>query len=189
MATYQIFITDKEVEYTQLGMNSFYSYRDGFLCIFNKEKLLYCLEPKKGDAFVVICDKGKVVLKDMVPPKRRGALVAWLLRFNKDNRSSSLEEYKRKLCAQRKRRHWEGYKEKEFISDTYMFTLCNSPMDANYRNVACFISDAITKNEVLGLIPLMQHHPDWYMQEILFNAFNISESEFRKAKAKTFIPL
>lgn len=189
MATYQIFINDEEVEHTQLGINSSYSYLDGFLCIYNKEKLVYCIGPEKGEAFVVICDRGKVFLKKMVPPQKRGALIAWLLRFNKDNRASSLEEYKRKLYGQRKRRDWEGYKEREFISNSYVFTLCNSPFDANYRNVVAFISDAITKKEVLGLIPLMQHQPEWFIKKILWESFNISDHEFEEARSETFIPL
>lgn len=183
MATHNIFI-EHEVREQKLGISSYYTYEDGFLRIYNKGRRVYFLEVNKGDAFVVICERGKVILKSMAPPKRNGALIGWLLRFNRDNRASSIEEYKRKLYGQRKRREWEGYKEKEFVSYSYMFTLCNSPIDTNYRNVVGFFSDAITKNEVLALIPLMQHHPEWYIKKILWENFNISEIEFDTAKKK-----
>lgn len=189
MATYQIFITGEDVEDRQLGINSSYSYQDGFLRIFNKDRVVYFEEPQKGDAFVVICERGKIFLKKMVPPQRRGSLIAWLLRFNMKNRATSLDDYNRKINGQRKRRYWEGYKEKEYKSDGYVFTLCNSPFDRNYRNVAGFISDAVTKKEILGLIPLMVHHPDWYVKKILWESFEISENEFEEARTKTFTPL
>lgn len=185
MATHQIFIYDEQTMEEQLGKNSSYLYQDGYLRIYNKGRVVYFLEAHKGDAFAVICDKGKAFLKKMVPPQRKGALIAWLLRFNKDNRANSVEEYKRMLIGQRKRHLWEGYEECEYKSQSYIYTLCNSPFDSNSRNVAGFVSDAISKKEIFELIPFMVHHPSWYVQKLLFERFGITEEEFEKARKNT----
>lgn len=186
MATHQIFIYDEQTNEKQLGKHASYLYQDGYLRIYNKGRVVYFLEAHKGDAFAVICDKGKAFLKKMVPPQRKGALIGWLLRFNKDNRANSVEEYKRMLIGQRKRHLWEGYKEREYKSESYIFTLCNSQFDNNSRNVAGFFSDAITKKEILELIPLMVHHPEWYVQKLLSERFGIAEEEFQKTRKDTF---
>jgi hypothetical protein len=184
MASHNIFIGGQEVYDKPLGINSSYTYADGSLRIYNKGRVVYFLEAKEGDAFVVICDKGKAFLKKMVPPQRKGALIAWLLRFNKDNRASSVGEYKRKLPVERQRHYWENYQEQEYKSDGYIFTLCNSRIDNYTRNVAGFFSDAITKKEILGLVNRMNHHPEWYIKKILKERFGISEEEFEEARAK-----
>lgn len=184
MATHQIFIGDEEILERELGINSSYTYQDGFLRIYNKGRIVYFLEVKKGDAFVVICDKGKAFLKKMVPPQRRGALISWLLKFNKDNRASSLEEYKRKLPSERERHYWENYQEQEYKSDGYVFTLCNSPKDHYSRNVAGFFSDAISKKEILQLTNRMNYHPEWYVKKLLNERFGISDEEFEEARAR-----
>lgn len=189
MATHYIFIDEEQEQECVLGINTSYLYQDGFLRIYNKGHVVYFEEAHKGDAFVVICEKGKAFLKKMVPPQRTGALVAWLLRFNKDNRANSIETYRKRLEGQRKRRYWEGYQEWEYKSDGYVFTLCNSPMDDNFRNVAGFVSDAITKKEVIDLIPLMTNYPDWYIFKHLSECFGITEKEFNDARKRTFKPL
>ena len=182
MATYQIFIEANEMPESTIGLNASYMYQDGFLRVYNKGRVVAFQEARKGEGFVIICEKGKVYLKKLVPPQKNGALVAWLLRFNKNNRATSIDEYNRILAGQRKRRDWIGYEEWEYKSEGYVFTLCNSPMDNNFRNVAGFISDAITKKEVINLIPFMVHHPDWYILKHLSERFGITEEEFRKAK-------
>ena len=184
MASHNIFIGDQEVFDKELGINSSYTYSKGSLRIYNKGRVVCFQEVKKGDAFVAICNRGKVFLKKLVPPQKRGALVSWLLRFNKDNRATSAEEYKRKLLAERKRHYWEKYEEKEYRSDGYIYTLCNSPMDQYSRNVAGFFSDAISKKEILGLVNRMNHHPEWYVREILKESFGISDEEFEEARAQ-----
>lgn len=181
MATHTIFI-QREIPKKKLSNNVSYAYFDGFLRVYNRGRTVCFEEALKGDAFVIICERRKAFLKKMVPPQRRGALVAWLLRFNKDNRATSVEEYERLLYKEKRRRYWEGYQEREYKSDGYIFMLCNTPIDDNYRNVAGFVSDAISKKEVIELIPLMVHHPEWYVFKQLSEAFGISEEEFRAAK-------
>ena len=76
MASHNIFIGDQEVYDKELGINSSYTYSNGSLRVYNKGRVVYFVEAKKGDAFVVICKKGKAFLKKMVPPTEE---VHWYL--------------------------------------------------------------------------------------------------------------
>ena len=58
MASHNIFIGGQDVYDKELGINTSYTYADGSLRIYNKHRVVYFQEVKKGDAFVVICDKG-----------------------------------------------------------------------------------------------------------------------------------
>lgn len=184
MATYYIFIEDEKEIQHNIGKNACYVYMDGILEVYNKGRLIYSWETHVGEAFAVMCEKGKVVLKKMVPPYRKGALVAWLLNFQKHNRADSQGEYEKKLKKYRDRYEWYGYKECQYRSWGYMFTLCNSPYSDEERNVAAFVSDAITKAEVLELIPRMKYHPNWYIQKLLWERFRITKEEFKVACKK-----
>lgn len=189
MATYPIFIEEEEIPEKKLSNNVSYIYSDGFLRVYSRRCVVAFEAAHNGDGFIVICERGKIFLRKMVPPQRTGALISWLLKFNKDNRATSVEQYERLLYSQRRRRYWEGYQEWEYKSQGYVFTLCNSPIDGNCRNVAGFISDAVTKQEVLQLVPLMNYHPDWYILKHLSERFGISEEEFLEARKQTFKPL
>ena len=181
MATHYIFIADEKEIHQNVGKNTCYEYTDGILDVYNKGRLIYSWEAQKGDAFVAMCEKGKVILRRMLPPQRKGALIAWLLNFQKHNRADSLEEYEMKLQKYRQRYEWYGYKEWQYRSWGYVFTLCNSPYSDEPRNVAAFVSDAVTKAEVLELIPFMKYHPDWYTQKLLLERFRITKEEFEGA--------
>lgn len=182
MATYYIFIEDEHERQETFGKNACYVYMDGIMDVYNKGRLIYSQEAQKGDAFVAMCEKGKVILRKMIPPQRKGALVAWLLNFQKHNRAESQEEYEKKLAKYRERYNWYGYEEQKYRSWGYVFTLCNSPYSDGLRNVAAFVSDAVTKAEVLELIPFMKNHPDWYVQKLLWERFKISKEEFELAR-------
>lgn len=182
MATYYIFIEDDGERQQSIGQNACYVYKNETLEVYNKGRVIYSWEAHKGDAFAVMCEKGKVILKKMVPPQRKGALVAWLMNFQKHNRADSLGEYEIKLRKYRQRYEWYGYKEWQYRSRGYVFTLCNSPYSYEPRNVAAFVSDAITKAEVLELIPLMKYHPYWYIQKLLQERFRIAKEEFEIAR-------
>lgn len=181
MATYKIFISDEEVEKKYLGINSYYTYLDGYLRIYNKGKMVYFLQPKKGDAFIVKCLVGKAFLKKMVPPLRNSNSIAWLIGFHKYNRAWNDEDYEKRLEERRKRHYWDGYEEWEYKSDGYRFTLCNSEFDSNHRNVVGYIKDTITKEEIIELIPFMIYHPSWYVQKLLYERYGITEEEFNDA--------
>ena len=189
MATYQVFIEAEEIPEQELTKKVSYLYSDGYLRVYNRGHTVSFERANKGDGFVIICDKGKAFLRKMVPPRGSGALVTWFLRFNKYNRATSIEEYEKLLYWNRNKRQWEGYREREHKSEGYVFTLCNSPVDDNYRNVAGFVSEAVTKKEVIELIPLMTHHPDWYIQILLWETFGVTQEEFQNARKKTFEPL
>ena len=106
MATYYIFIEDKKEIQEQIGRNACYVYADKMLKIYSKERLVYSLEARPGDAFAVMYENGKAILKKLVPPQRKGVLVAWLLNYQKHNRAESQREYQIKLAKYRDKYDW-----------------------------------------------------------------------------------
>lgn len=184
MATHYIFIKDKKEVQEQIGGNACYVYDGEMLKIYNKGRLVFELKALEGEAFAILCEKGKVVLKNLIPPQRKGELVAWLMDYKKHNRAKSQEEYRKKLAKYRDRYDWYNYMEWEHRSWGYVFTVCNSPYSEKLRNVAAFITDAITRAEVIELIPFMTWCPDWYTQKILFECFKITREEFEAAQIR-----
>jgi len=183
MATHRIFLQYPQETPKRLGMHSFYIYNDGVLSIYNRGSLVYSGKVNQGEACIVKFQNGNVKVAGLLPPYKKGDFVSWLLGFNKNNRGCTQEEYEAVLEKERFRLHWNEYIEWETVGEHYVFMRCNDPI-VKSRNVACFFSDDITKEEVLELIPLMTYYPPWYVSKVLQERFGVTEEEFEKAVKK-----
>lgn len=182
----RIFLS-QHVEREELKEEYWYSYleEDGksFFQVYNDEELLYEQEAKPGDAFDVIFREGKttrtVYVTPMTPPRKKWEAIAWLLGYSKYARScdyevySSLVEEKRELYGK-----MPGYVESVFEGPNFELTDYTFIGDKdNCRNMACWISEDITKEEILFLIPEFCY-PELYLKKVLWEKFDITEEEF-----------
>lgn len=185
MARHPVFCTE-EIPITQIGENSAYSYRDGVISVYRKGHLVHEEKANYGDAFSILCYKGRTILKKMIPPTKKTDLVAWLLGFPKESRSRSYEEYERKIQKyyQANEEYLADNAEWEVTGSSYMLCACKRKTgDTNY-GIACFICEAISLNEILELVPQMIY-PEWYTYKILAENFNVTKEDFAKALNKT----
>lgn len=183
MATYRVFIRNDEISTKRIGKRSAYSYVDGELRVYSRGTLIWQQGAEPGDAFAILCYNGKTVVKNLIPPYKKGDLVGWLLGFNKHNRSHSEEEFEEILEKYRNRYDWEEYEEWDYVGSNYVFMRCNRVYEDGYHNLVSYIKDTITKNEVLELVPKMVFPTD-YTLKLLSMRFGITEEEFNMAQLK-----
>lgn len=183
MATHRIFIGKEDIEMRQIGMRSAYSFVNGEFTVYKDKKLVWKQCAKDGDSFVVLCYNGKVIVKNLIPPRRKGDLIAWLIGFNKHNRAHTEEEFEEILEEYRRRYEWEDYLEWELRGENYLFMRCNRAYEEGYHNLVSLIGDSISKEEVLQLVPMMEF-PSAYMIKLLSESWGISHQEFNNAKLK-----
>lgn len=150
-----------------------------------RKQIVYTTWAKPNDVFSVEENNGMYLLRKVELPKRKGLLIAWLLRFSKFNREKDprrLESTKQKEC-QRCRWYGSNCEKKTFVSSGYNFTVCEAENRTGYKCVAGWFSDAITKDEVKELIRFMGFYDEAFVKYILRQNFGISEKEFQKAMA------
>lgn len=181
MARHPVFCTE-DIPLTKVGESSEYSYENGVISIYRKGQLVHEEKASYGDAFSVLCYRGRTILKKMIPPARKTDLVAWLLGFPKESRAKSYEEYEWKIQKyyQTCKEYLVDNDEWEVRGTSYIFCACKRKNgDSNY-GISCFISEAIGIDEILELVPEMIY-PEWYNYKILAENFNVSKEAFEKA--------
>ncbi len=182
MATYRVFIGE-ETEKKKIGMRSAYSFVNGEFTVYRNDVPVWKQYAEDGDSFAILCYKGKVIVKNLIPPRRKGDLIAWLIGFNKHNRAHNEEEFEEILEEYRRRYEWEGYLEWEFRGENYLFMRCNRAYEEGYHNLVSLIGDSISKAEVLQLVPMMEF-PTMYIFKLLSENWGITPQEFNEAKLK-----
>ena len=161
--------------------------------IFDGEEIKLCIageviyrEPAKiGDVYDAKKDGKKIYLNKVGIPENRGGIIAWLLKFNKRNRTSSyvsLQKIKEKECYNCP---WNGgiCKPTVLKSTGHEIYICDETHNrTGYKSIAAWISDAITKQEVLSLVPFMTYYPEALVKYLLNKHFGITDAEFARAK-------
>lgn len=178
MAKYVVpIVTD--VEDQKLGRRTTYSIRNGIFSVYYKGRRLYSVKAKYGDVLIVNCEGGRTNIQKKAPPVKTGDLIAWLLGFNKNNRGQTEEEYEALMEEYRQQYYTQDYIEWEEEGKHYRFMKC-SKGDFVCYNVASWVEDDITKEEILYLIPQMVY-PHNFEEKILFERCGITRDEFQKA--------
>lgn len=185
MARGTIFITSHE-QRKEIKYDWWYSYLEEegkeLLRVYKQEELIFEQEAKLEDAFEVIEKGNTLFVTEMIPPRKRGEAIAWLLGFSKRERAASCEEY-RNLLNQR----WEKIpliRCVEYTTAAVRFEFTKySLLDEEgnrFHNLACWVDENITKQEILHLVSLFVY-PKFYVKKVLWEKFNISGDEVEKA--------
>lgn len=185
MARSAIFITEYVMK-KEIKEDCWYSYLDeegmGILQVYKGKELLFEREAKFEDAFEVI-DRGRnPFVTAMVPPRRKGDIIAWLLGFSKRERASSCEEYRNLLNERLEKIPLLRCVEYTTAAVRFEFTKYGllDQEDKRLHNVACWVDENITKQEIFHLIPMFVY-PKFYVKKVLWEKFNISGDEVEKA--------
>ena len=173
-----------------------YPVGDNATCWFNGKnvtlrvngKSIRTLEAKSGDAVSVERIGWKYLIYKVGIPENAGGVVAWLLCFNKHNRTPDigrLHQIEGKECN-RCSCNGSNCIKKELCSQSggYCLVLCSAQNRTGYKCVAGWFSDNITKKEVIELIPLMGFYDDLFVRSVLADKFGITKEEFYEAKQK-----
>ena len=153
--------------------------------LYIADRLIYKEPAKIGDVYDVKKSRNKIYLNKVGIPENKGGIIAWLLKFNKRNRTSSyvsLQEIKEKECYNCP---WNGgiCKPTVLQSTGHEIYICDETDNrTGYKSVAAWISDAITKREVLSLVPFMTYYPEALVKYLLSKHFGIIDAEFAEAK-------
>ena len=153
--------------------------------LYIADRLIYKEPAKIGDVYDVKEVRGEIYLRKVGIPKNRGGIIAWLLKFNKRNRTSSyvsLQKIKEKECYNCP---WNGgiCKPTVLKSTGHEIYICDETHNrTGYKSIAAWISDAITKREVLSLVPFMTYYPEELVKYLLSKYFGITDAEFAEAK-------
>lgn len=155
------------------------------LRIYKQEELIHEQEANVADAFEVIFkgDKsGSVFITAMTPPRKDWEAVAWLLGYSKYDRTSVYDEYLNIRDKRREAYEKPGYVESSLAGPNFEFTQYSLVDDKEheYRNLACWVDEAISKDEILHLVPEFMY-PELYVRKVLKERFGISDEEFDKA--------
>lgn len=148
-------------------------------------KLVYEESARIGDVYDAKEIGWKIYLNKVGIPENRGGVIAWLLKFNKKNRTSSYASLWQILEKECLNCPWNGgtCQPKCLKTTGYVIYICDEECNrTGYKSVAAWISDAITKQEVLNLIPLMTYYPEELVKYLLNKHFGITDAEFAVAK-------
>lgn len=185
MARSAIFLTEF-VERKTIKEDCWYSFFDEFgtsiLQVYKGQELVYEKEVKKGAAFEVI-DRGEnPFVTPMVPPRGKGHIIGWLLGFSKRERATSCEEYRKLLN--------EKYADNplvravEYTTSAVRFEFSKYILldeeESITHNLACWVDENITKQEILHLVPLFVY-PKYYVKKVLREHFDIGDEEAEEA--------
>lgn len=161
-------------------------------CEFDGEKIklvcngcvVYSENAELFDLYVVRKSGKRFCLNKMGIPETKGGVIAWLLKFNKNNRTFSYEYLERNVREECGTCCWNGgnCEHKVLKSSCYEIHLCETPNKTGYKSIAGWFSHAITKEEVLRLIPLMTYYDERLVKYLLNKHFEVTEAEFERAK-------
>ncbi len=188
MARGTVFVTN-HVKRKQIKDDYWYSYlAEGdkkLLRIYKQEEMIFQQEATIGDAFEVIIKNGKkenAFITPMKPPKKDWEAIAWLLGFSKHERASTYEEYTKLLDSRRKVCEKSDYVESVLDGPKFEFIEYRLVDDETnqYHNLACWVDENITKNEIYLLIPEFIY-PEQYVRKVLSEKFGITAEEFDRA--------
>lgn len=185
MARSTIFITGYETR-KEIEDDYWYSYQEedgkGILRVYKQEELIFEHEAKFEDAFEAIEKTNTLFVTAMMPPRRKGDTIAWLLGFSKRERASSCEEYRNLLNEK-----WANLpviRCVEYTAAAVRFEFVKYVLldeeDNSYHNLVCWVDEEITKKEILHLIPQFVY-PKFYVKKVLWEKFGISSEEVEKA--------
>ena len=184
MARGKIFITGYKERKDVIG-DYWYSYsEDGVLRVYKQNNLVFEQGAKIHDAFEVIIkggNKQNAFITEMTPPRKKWEVVAWLLGFSKFERSALYQEYLEILEKRKEESDKPDYVEFCMSGPNFEFveyTLIGGE-DGNYRNLACWVAEGITKEEVCHLIP-EYNYPEFYVRKVLAEVFEVSDEEFNE---------
>lgn len=185
MARGTIFITGNE-ERRVLKEDYWYSYLEengeGILRVYKQHELVFEKKAHIEDAFEVILRGNKVLITEMTPPRNKGDVIGWLLGFSRHERVSSCEEYRDFVIERWLTIPTIGCVEYTTAAVRFEFTKYALLDEANGRihNLACWVDDNITKQEIFHLIPQFVY-PEFYIKKVLSEIFGISSEEVEKA--------
>lgn len=185
MARATIFITGYEKR-KRIKHDYWYSYLQeegrGILRIYKRDEVVFEWEAKIQDAFEVIEKPKGIFVTEMVPPRKKGEAIAWLLGFSKRERASSCEEYRNLLNARLASLPALGYVEYMAVSVRFEFVrYCLIDQKDNRRhNLACWVDEHVSKEEILYLVPEFQY-PKFYVKKVLWEKFGIRGDEVERA--------
>lgn len=187
MARGSIFIT-KSVERKEIMGTYWYSYQEenSLLRVYKGQAMIDERNAELGEAFEVLT-KGENnenhFIFTMTPPRRRGEAIAWLLGYGKRERAPTYEEYL-EICK-RKRDRFETDEYFESILNGPNFEFCEVSFvgdSEGYRNLACWVDEDISKEEIIQLIPEYVY-PEIFTRRVLEERFGVSKNEFDIALA------
>ena len=185
MARGTIFITNY-VHRKEIKEEYWYSYlkegKKDLLRVYKQEEQIFEQEVRQGDAFEVIIKGNKTFVTPMTPPRKDWEVVAWLLGYSKNERTSSYQEYTELLEDKREKYEKPGCVESMLEGPNFEFIEYSHVTDPmhEYHNLVCFIDEEITKSEICHLIPEFIY-PQQYVKKVLFERFGITDEEFKNA--------
>jgi hypothetical protein len=185
----------KQVTHQKLCDNYWYSYLEEgtskVLRVYKGKQQLYERKAKIGDAFEVIIkqcvQKEKVFVSPMQPPRKDWEVIAWLRGFGRNERVSTYEEYVSLLETRKEACQKPGYVESTTEGPNFAFTECSfvNGKRQEYKFLACWVDEAITKAEICHLIPEYVY-PEQYVRKVLAERFGITAKEFDEALSSAF---
>ena len=175
--------------------NYWYSYLEEgtskVLRVYKGKQQLYQQEAEIGDAFEVIIklcvQKEKVFISPMQPPRKDWEVIAWLRGFGRNERVPTYDEYLILLETRREECQKPGYVESTTEGPNFAFTECSfiNGKRQEYKHVACWVDEEITKEEICHLIPEYVY-PEQYVRKVLSERFGITAEEFDEALSSAF---
>lgn len=185
MALQKLFLTETAHQ-AQVGnsMSTTYSFdtEREKLTVFWRGQKVCERKAKMGDAFVVKCFGSEPTVSKMKLPHRNSDLIMWLLSFPKDCRAYSQEEFDQLFFEQRDIYDWSNYREWQVKGEKFEFILCNRPDCGGVHHMEAFVSDDITKEDVLEMLRKYKairgiYYPESFVKKVLQDRFGISEEE------------
>lgn len=184
----KIFLS-QHVEKKEMKEGYWYSYLEengiNIFRVYKDDEIIFQQEAKIGDAFDAIFREknGSIAyITQMTPPRKKWETVAWLLGYSKYARSCDYEEYL-KLCDEKRGLYVQDpkYVESMLKGPNFSFTeYAYIGGDYQYKKAACWVSESITREEAIYLIPEYVY-PEEYVRKVLREKFYISKEEFDKA--------
>ena len=182
-----IFITN-HVMRKDICYGYWYSYQKEeekeILRVYKEEEKVFEQEAQTGEAYEVLFKKGFPYITPMTPPRKDWEAIAWLLGFSKKERFCSYQIYLDVLKKRREECETASYVESILEGPNFEFVEY-SLVDDNkheYHNLACWVSEEVTKEEICHLIPEFTY-PEQYVRKLLSERFGISKEEFDNALA------
>ena len=162
------------------------------ICEFDGEKIklvicgceVYSEDAKRFDVYVVRKMGKHYYLNKVGIPDTLGGVIAWLLKFNKHNRTFNYEYLEGKVRGECGSCRWNcGNCERKVLKSAgYEIHMCKEKNRTGYKSIAGWFSNNITKEEVLQLIPLMTYYDERLVKYLLGKHFDITEEEFDRVK-------
>lgn len=154
------------------------------LRVYKHDEQVHTQEASIGDAFEVIIkgtNNENVFITPMIPPRKDWEAIAWLLGFGKNERASTYKQYIQIRDRKRLKMRTQYI---ENILDGPNFEFGEFSLiggeDTGYHNMACWVGENITHDEIIRLIPEFIY-PEPFVRRVLKERFNVTEEEFENA--------